>query len=397
MGIHSLNEFLRPRVPEAFRRLDTRLFARTRIAVDAPLWGYSSLSAAYTNYIKWSLGAKDILSDEPFEGPARAEVRENVCARAKQFVGDLLARGITPVFVFDGTSVAEKTGSARKRRTERRLATEARIAEMRAKIRELEPRHRSPADIEALRNLLKQNPPVNPREDLPYLRRSLAAAGIPCVDAPDEAEKFCAYLASRGVASASWTTDTDSYPFGAPIFITGYEPVPRGEPGPQTWYKATHFTAIMPPVAMRRMNMTRAQFTDMCIMFECDFNSKMDGIGPARAAKLIEGALKKAPDSSRLIEIAAVDAPELPWHVLNAERCRSIFLDDSACAEALARLSLSDLELDREKCSAAFQGQYDVWFQICGRHGAKNVKIRGGINFPAATTKGSLSTSESFQ
>lgn len=391
MGIHMLNEFLRKKTPDAFRRVRTKAFARTRIAVDAPLWSYSAFSAAYASYIQTQLTPTDLLSSEPFGAKAVADVRDSVLTRARQFVGDLLARGITPLFVFDGTSVPEKTGSARQRRAARKAAIDSRIAAARAHLNELPPENRRHEELEALRNLLKQNPPVNPKQDLVHLKTYLTKAGVPCLDAPDEAEKFCAYLAAKGLASASWTTDTDSYAFGAPIFITGYDPVPRGAPDAdgrpptKTWYRATHFTTIMPPIAMAALSMSRAQFTDLCIMFECDFNSRIEGIGPVRAYKMLETARKKAPDASRLIEIAAVDSPDLPWHILNAERCRNVFLDDAECARVLELTGSQSLNLDEDKARREFRGQYEEWLRICGSEGPKCVKIRGPTTFSPLT------------
>jgi 5'-3' exonuclease len=261
---------------------------------------------------------------------------------------------------------------------------------MRSHLCELEPENRNVLEMEALRHLLKQNLPVNPKEDLPYLRQFLVEVGVPCLDAPDEAEKFCAYLAAKGIASASWTTDTDSYAFGAPMFITGYDPVPRGEdpdrrPPSRTWYRATHFSVIMPPVALADLGMTRAQFADLCIMFGCDFNTRMEGVGPVRASKMLESALQKAPSASRLIEIAAVDAPDLPWHLLNAERCRSIFLDDAQCAAALEATEPRCFDLDEGRAASEFGGQYDEWRRICGASGAKGVQIRSGPKFSRLT------------
>lgn len=381
MGIHSLNEFVRARAPRTFRSIETSAFAQTRIAIDAPLWSYSSFSAVYANHIQNKLTEGELLSETPFSEAAKSKVREAVFHRARQFSGDLLARGITPVFVFDGTSVPEKTSGARTRRLATKARTESRISETRKCLNELPPANRSPSDVLALRNLLKQSPPVNPREDLPALREFLIGLGIPCLEAPDEAEKYCAFLAAKGLASASWTTDTDSYAFGAPIFITGYDPTlrptdDRAEFNSDTYYRATHFSATLPPIAMRTLGMTRAQFTDLCIMLECDFNSRMEGVGPVKIAKLLTRALDQAPTASRLIEVAAVDSPDLPWHVLNAERCRGIFLDDTQCVAAFSSLGGSSLDLNRELAEAEFGAQFARWLSICGDDGAINVKIR---------------------
>jgi len=45
--------------------------------------------------------------------------------------------------------------------------------------------------------------------------------GMPVIQAPGEAEAFCAYLARKGKAFATVSEDMDSLTFGSPILIRG--------------------------------------------------------------------------------------------------------------------------------------------------------------------------------
>lgn len=398
MGINEINGFLKKMAPRTFRRVNTDLFKGSRIAVDAPLWAYASFSAAYAGYVAKDMKTEDMLSVNPISKEARERVRHSVCEHAMYFVCDLYSRGITPIFVFDGTSVPEKTSGARKRREATRNKIAERIASLRSSLNEVEPLCRSRNDLNALRALLRQAPPVNKEEDLPFVRAFIIKClGAPTITAPDEAEKFCARLASRGIVAASWTTDTDSFACGAPIFITGMctggggktsgtkesaadadvilvetgEDMNGGEPVP-AWQKPfkppqsasssssssgarylTHFSATFPPMAQLALGLSLAQFVDLCIMFECDFNSRMPGIGPAKAWSLLKDARAASPSSARLIEVASTLRPELPWEVLNAERCREIFMNMTACDELIDSLPVDAFDASPERATNA--------------------------------------------
>ena len=380
MGINDINGFLKKMAPRTFRRVNTNLFKGSRIAIDAPLWAYASFSAAYATYVAKSMKTEDMLSTTPISKEARERVRHSVCEHAMYFVCDLYSRGITPIFVFDGTSVPEKTSGARKRREASRNRIAERIESLRSSLNEVEPVCRSRDDLNSLRALLRQAPPVNKEEDLPFVRAFIIKClGVPTITAPDEAEKFCARLTSRGIVAASWTTDTDSFACGAPIFITGMctggggatvaaddggEDFNDGAAVPATAWKQpfrqqqqprppalTHFVASFPPMAQLALGLSLEQFVDLCIMFECDFNSRMPGIGPAKAWTLIKDARAVSPSSSRLIEVASTLRPELPWELLNAERCREIFLNMTVCDQLIDSLPCDAFDASPERAS----------------------------------------------
>jgi 5'-3' exonuclease len=107
----------------------------------------------------------------------------------------------------------------------------------------------------------------------------------------------------------------------------------------------THFTAVVPPLILKKTGLTRAQFTDLCIMLGCDFNSRVKGIGPAKSWKLFQTAREKYPDSTRLIELIAADN-EIDFSLLNAERCREIFLSADAIDAVISEARKMDLSVN---------------------------------------------------
>jgi flap endonuclease-1 len=350
MGIQDLNVFLKEKAPCAFRRVNMELFRGQRIAIDAPLLLFASFSASYCGVISRELTDQDLLSESPINEELRGKVIKQVIDRISSFSKDLFSRGITPIFVFDGTAVPEKTSGARARRKARRVAISEKVEALRQQILETVPIQRKQSDLETLRNLYRQQPPVQPLRDFIPVRAFISKSlGAPVLDAPDEAEKFCAYLASLGIAAASYSTDTDSYAFGAPLVITGIDEKTRlialeTAASNQVYLSsreaATHFSVVVVPLIFSSLKMNREQFVDLCISFGCDFNSRMAGYGPSKMWKLLSAAKQAYPMSHRLIEIAASSYPDLNWECLNAERCRQIFLSEEQCLQAFSNLNV---------------------------------------------------------
>jgi 5'-3' exonuclease len=365
MGIDGLNPFLKKHAPSAFCRVKISGFRGTMIAIDAPLFLYASFTAAYSGHADRGMREADLLSDTPWTDEARGIARASVCRRAQTLSTDLMSHGITPLFVFDGTSVPEKTSGARARRTARREATDLRIRELRKQIVDVgDPLLRSRSDIAELRKLMRQSYP-RPADDMPLIRAHIESLGVPNITAPNEAEKFCAYLSAVGMAAASWSIDTDSTPFGARMYVGGFsDPTPEesaaaaeaddlrkygdlsdvGGPKPYAGRgaAATHFDAVVPPAAYAELGVTRTQLVDLCIMFSCDFNSRIPAFGVVRAYKVFSDVIAAEPGATRIVERAAALRPDLDWSILNVGRCRDIFLQDDDCREVAEQINPSE-------------------------------------------------------
>lgn len=347
MGIHQLNPFLLKKCRRAFRTVAISDFAGKRIAIDTPLWSYARFSSAYMQQIISELKDEDLLKKDPFSEEVKESIRLGVFERAASFVAELFKNGITPIFIFDGTAAPEKNSGARERRKSKRQELEKKAADLRYQINDTDPLIRKKEDFAALRAILKQQPPVNPVKELPLLKKFIENnLGCRCVDAPDEAEKFCAYLTKIGVAAASFTTDTDSYAFGAPVVISSFD-----NSVPNSFKTPTHFKCVVSPLIFEGLNLTHRQFIDLCILFGCDFNDRIPKIGPERAWSMIKEAHQKDKDASRLIEIASTIYPDLDWEILNSERCREIFLDMTECEKVYQYVKDKGFEIDKRNIS----------------------------------------------
>ena len=118
-------------------------------------------------------------------------------------------------------------------------------------------------------------------------KKLLGLLGIPCVQAPSEAEAQSAYMAVRGDVWAASSKDYDSLLFGAPrlirfLTITGKKFLPsKGVSRP-----------LKPEIIeldtfLSHLGINREQLVDLAILIGTDFNEGIKGIGPKKALRLI--------------------------------------------------------------------------------------------------------------
>lgn len=321
MGIQGLQKFMAARAPDAYRRLNIKIFSGHLVAVDAPLWLYAAYSNVYSNLASHIMTDEEVLATPPFDVPrVRELVTADIERRVLDFICMFYRNNITPIFVFDGASIPEKDSGARVKRSKARADMRARFDEIRREVLDVaDDVFRPEASMRALRGVLKYNPPMFKYDGVKrFLRDEL---GVSVVNAPDEAEKFCAFLSREGIAAASWSADSDSYVFGARVVIRGLH---------SRLYR-THFQTVFADVVKRELGVTHEQFRDIAIMFGCDFNKRVPGIGPEKVWGLVAKVLDETPDACRLIEHVAAIRPGEPWECLAAERCREIFSDFTEC------------------------------------------------------------------
>ena len=102
----------------------------------------------------------------------------------------------------------------------------------------------------------------------------LEKSGIPYCTAPEDAEKYCAFLQKNGLVDYTVTDDTDASTFGCPIIL-------------KTSVNKS-ITEINTNVILQRFGMTRDSFVDFCILSGCDYTDSIPQIGPITAFNLIK-------------------------------------------------------------------------------------------------------------
>lgn len=122
----------------------------------------------------------------------------------------LLENGIKPVYVFDGKPPNIKSDELKKRREKREEAQ---------KQLEKASEAGNANDIEKY----KRRSLFVTREHNAEVKELLRLMGIPCIDAPSEAEAQCAAMTKAGKVYATATEDMDALAFGSRILLTGFK------------------------------------------------------------------------------------------------------------------------------------------------------------------------------
>lgn len=117
----------------------------------------------------------------------------------------------------------------------------------------------------------------------------LTHLGIPCLQAPSEAEAQCAYLVKKGDAYASISQDYDSLIFGCPLLIRNLSIEGRRKKAGKLAY-----TTIKPEILSLTDNLNHLgldidQLIVLAILVGTDYNpGGIKGIGPKTALKLVK-------------------------------------------------------------------------------------------------------------
>lgn len=301
MGITGLNPFLKKyfRLPEREKYLSE--FEGKRIAIDLHNYMYKQLYGAQ----KRSLATTDVA----MFGNDRSETLKNWIGMVLNFLLDILEFGITPILIFDGVSVNEKSSTKQKRKDKNTDKTN-RIKEIEKEIEKFDPVSVPQKLTEELKNLYSQVVYVS-YEEQEYLRNILTTIGLPVVQAVSEAEKLCSMLTIEGICDATFSTDTDCYALGCPLLITKIDRKVFSEKTGKFDRKLTTVSLID---ILAILKFSYSTFVDFCIMCGNDFNENIPKIGPKRAYDL-------------LLEYKSIE--NLPKHldigILNHVRSREIF------------------------------------------------------------------------
>lgn len=101
--------------------------------------------------------------------------------------------------------------------------------------------------------------------------------GIPCIIAQSEAESLCAVLCKKGIVDAVMSEDMDVLATGGCILLKNF-----------TMEKGGSVVEVCLEGVLKELELEFHSFLDMCIMCGCDYTSKIGGIGPTYAYKLMK-------------------------------------------------------------------------------------------------------------
>ncbi|XP_061878298.1 probable flap endonuclease 1 homolog isoform X1 [Entelurus aequoreus] len=105
----------------------------------------------------------------------------------------------------------------------------------------------------------------------------LKLLGVPVIQAPGDAEAFCAWMVRQGTAEAVASEDMDTLPFGAHVLLRQLNAK-----------KDSDIVEYSLPKLLEVLQLNHAEFVDLCILLGCDYCDKIAGFGPKRALSLIQ-------------------------------------------------------------------------------------------------------------
>lgn len=264
------------------------------------------------------------------------------------FIAFLKNNGVIPLFIFDGTPPIEKQEEQAKRREQQRLGIEKfekikklnddmNTTDVTSELATLLPNDinlsMSKDEIKnVLQNVIakleKQTTTVKP-EYIATLKELFDASHFPYLTSETEAEKLCAYLASKKIVDVVITEDTDSVVYGAETMVS------KINFASQTCV-ITHL-----PEILRLLRWTFDQFVDCCILLGCDYNARCVGLPPHTGCTLHEKHImykKPMPigaksavciiDVYKSIDNAITQGVIINPDVLLHKRCKEIFTFD---------------------------------------------------------------------
>jgi len=266
---------------------------------------------------------------------------------------------VKPVFVFDGKPPTLKGGQLAKRK-ERQQAAEAELVK-------LQQEGGSAEDIER-----QQKRTVRAsREQSEEVKKLLTLMGVPVVDAPCEAEATCAALAKAGHVFATGTEDMDALTFGTPVLLRHLSESKKEKPIYQFDIKKV----------LEGLQLTMAQFIDVCILCGCDYVDSPKGVGPQSALKLVrehgdmegviahlkaKGTALPEPfpyEEARALfltpEVVDVAEVALKWTEPDVDGLRKYLIEEKQFAEERVKNGISRLQKCKGKAS---QGRLESFF-----------------------------------
>lgn len=292
MGIQNLSKILKLKAPNAMVKRPISAYMGYRIAIDTSIFLYKYMF-----------------------------VYGNVIDGLTRLIVILLQNGILPVFVLDGKPPKEKSDLLKERKEKReelidivdilKYAYEEKYEnpqfehyskdEMKQNIRTYGEKHFTkrgyrehllsnddwnmiynvtPGSHDILEKYIKdmERKIIKiKREHIEDTQKLMELFGVPCIIAQSEAESLCAVLCKKGIVDAVLSEDMDVLATGGCVLLKNF-----------TAEKGGSVVEVCLEGVLKELEIEFPSFLDMCIMCGCDYTSKISGIGPTYAYKLMK-------------------------------------------------------------------------------------------------------------
>lgn len=310
MGIKNLNKFIRDNYPKSIITCEFSTFRFKKIAIDTPIlmYKYKIMNESNVDSVDYN--------------------KYNWVWSFLHLIHSFREADIHPVFIFEGKSPLEKKETQNTRRQTRSKVTE-KTKDLKESISSLidgncvTPNH---ILIRQWEKILKQNNiPLDcpfdinivsssiqsrhrydidiTKKDYSILKILLKILSVNYIQAPGEAEAYCAVLEQRQYVDAVISTDTDLLAYGCKKLIVKQE--------------NKSFQYIDLDILLECMYFSKPQFLDFCIMCGTDFNPNILGIGIKKSFNLIS--------QHKTIDALNERGRQYNTSILNYIRVREIF------------------------------------------------------------------------
>jgi flap endonuclease-1 len=182
-----------------------------------------------------------------------------------------MSNGILPVFVFDGNPPEAKKNTIQKRQD-----SKEKIYVKIEELKNLEGDAENPEDKTAINEEIERLSSQIVRIKKSHItdcKELLEKSGIPYCTAPEDAEKYCAFLQKNGLVDYTVTDDTDALTFGCTKILKT---------------SINKIVEIDTTLVIKNLGMTMDMFVDFCILSGCDYSDTIPSIGPVSALNIIK-------------------------------------------------------------------------------------------------------------
>ena len=252
MGIKGLTKLIQAHASDSFKEGHIKSYFGRVIALDATM-------ALYQFLIAVRHGADGVLTNDA------GETTSHIIGFFYRTIR-MMENGVKPIYIFDGKPPNFKQEELKLRKEKREKAEE--------ELKEA----KEAGDTERMIQMQKRTTKVT-RQHVKDVQQLLTFMGVPWYAAPGEAEAQASRMCADGIVYGAGTEDMDALTFGTHKLVR----------------HLTDSEARKKPVlefdlskVLKGLDVTMAQFIDICILCGCDYCPSIRGIGPKRAYEFIK-------------------------------------------------------------------------------------------------------------
>merc|ERR1712130_15748 len=252
MGIKGLTKLIQQHAEDSYKEGHIKSYFGRIIALDATM-------ALYQFLIAVRHGADGVLTNDA------GETTSHIIGFFYRTIR-MMENGVKPIYIFDGKPPAFKQEELKQRKEKRDKAE--------IELKEAEEAGDTAKIVQMQKRTVKAT-----REHVADCQKLLSLMGVPWYAAPGEAEAQCSRMCAQGIVYGAGTEDMDALTFGTTKLVR----------------HLTDSEARKKPVlefdlnkVLNGLDVTMAQFIDICILCGCDYCPSIRGIGPKKAYQYIK-------------------------------------------------------------------------------------------------------------